>query len=104
MALKSSQPRRNALPRSERLILRTTKAVETPNNCSLGLANTVAIALASLPGGRRGTERPQNAHIRLPRENRDGARQTRFDERSLCRAKSVATGPLNLARYAIEAR
>src|SRR5258705_12407779 len=48
MALKSSQPRRNALPKSERLILRTTKVAETPNSCSLGLANTVAIAPVSL--------------------------------------------------------
>src|ERR1700761_9128734 len=49
MALKSSQPRRRASPKSEKLILRTTKAVGTPNNCSLGLANTVVIVLASLP-------------------------------------------------------
>src|ERR1700675_2004680 len=48
MALKSSQPRRNALPKSERLILRTTKAVGTPNTCSLGLANTVVMAPVSL--------------------------------------------------------
>jgi hypothetical protein len=40
----------------------------------------------------------------LVRENRDGARQTRFDERSLCRTKPVATGAINLARYAAEAR
>src|SRR5215475_5719302 len=75
MALKSSQPRRSASIKSEMPILRTTKAVETPNNCSLGLANTVAIAPASLPvvAGGGGTERPQNAHIRLLRENRDGA-------------------------------
>src|SRR5262249_30515343 len=38
----------NASPRSERLILRTVKAVETPNNCSLGLANTVAMAPISV--------------------------------------------------------
>src|ERR1700745_1785626 len=49
MALKSSQPRRSASPKSERPILRTTKGVETPNTCNLGLANTVAIAPASLP-------------------------------------------------------
>src|SRR5260370_8435321 len=38
MALKCFQPRRSTAVRSERPILRTTNEVETPNNCSLGLA------------------------------------------------------------------
>src|ERR1700730_18223104 len=48
MALKSSQPRRSASLKSERPILRTTKAVETPNNCSLGLAK-YCVAMARFP-------------------------------------------------------
>src|SRR6476646_1326388 len=48
MALKSSQPRRSASLKSERPILRTTKAVETPNHCSLGLAK-YGVAMARSP-------------------------------------------------------
>src|SRR5438045_3336279 len=103
MALKSSQPRRNALPKSERLILRTTKGVETPNTCSLGLANTVVMAPVSLLliAGERSAIKTR---IRLVRENRDRARQIRFNVKELCRTTSVATGTVKLARYAIEAR
>src|SRR5690349_12594466 len=104
MALKSSQPRRNALPRSGRLILRTTKAVATPNNCSLGLANTVVMTPASLPVVAGERKRHQNARIRLVRENRDRARQTKFNREELCRTTPVATGTVKLARYWTEAR
>src|SRR6201989_3015300 len=97
MALKSSQPRRNASPKSETLILRTTKAVETPNSCSLGLANTVAMAPVSLPV-IAGNGAPSNARIRLVRENRDRARQIRFNEKELCRTTPVATGTISLSR------
>jgi hypothetical protein len=38
------------------------------------------------------------------RENRDRARQTKFNEKELCRTTPVATGAVNLARYAVEAR
>jgi len=31
------------------------------------------------------------------RENRDRARQTKFNKKELCRATSVATGAVNLA-------
>src|SRR6266702_7443970 len=71
MALKSSQPRRNALPRSERPILRTTKAVETPNACSLGLANTVVMAPGSLLviAGERSAKRAHPPHPRKSRSS-----------------------------------
>jgi hypothetical protein len=72
MALKSSQPRRSASLKSERPILRTTNAVETPNNCSLGLAKyCVAMAPVSLLWSQGKTARLQAAHIGLMRENRD---------------------------------
>jgi hypothetical protein len=32
-------------------------------------------------------------------ENRDRARQTKFNEKQLCRTTSVATGAVNLARW-----
>src|SRR6266700_165483 len=71
MALKSSQPRRSASLKSERPILRTTNAVETPNTCSLGLANTVAMTPVSLFVGAPVTLRPLFARSRLRRENRE---------------------------------
>jgi len=46
----------------------------------------------------------KRARIRLIRENRDRARQTKFNEKELCRTTPVATGAVNLARYAVEAR
>src|SRR5258707_13628196 len=68
MALKSSQPRRSASLKSERLILRTTKAVETPNTCSLGLANTVAMAPVSLWSQGNGAP-SKRAHPPRPFQN-----------------------------------
>ena len=99
MALKSSQPRRSASLKSERPILRTTNAVETPNNCSLGLAK-YCVAMARSPcswsqGKRRAFK---SRAISLMRENRDRARQTKFNEKELCRTTPVATGAVSLAR------
>src|ERR1700686_1614122 len=48
MAWKSSQPRRSASRKSARPILRTTKAVETPKICSLGLAKYCVTMAGSL--------------------------------------------------------
>src|SRR5882757_7528830 len=53
MALKSSQPRRSASPKSERSILRTTNPVATPNSCSLGLAKYVVAMVRSPSSGSR---------------------------------------------------
>src|SRR6476646_7407250 len=67
MALKSSQPRRSASLKSERPILRTTNAVETPNNCSLGLAKyCVAMAAVSLARGRRGENGALKSRVSAP--------------------------------------
>src|SRR5262245_61273050 len=101
MALKSSQPRRNASVRSERPILRTTYPVATPNSCSLGLAKTVVDMSGLLARDRRATH-AQVAHIRIKRENRDRARQTSFDGKEPCRTEPVATGTASLARWAQE--
>src|SRR5258708_6135381 len=72
MALKSSQPRRNASVKSEKPILRTTNRVATPNNCSLGLAKyVVAMAPVSLlvvaGGKRRASTRANSPHARKSR-------------------------------------
>src|SRR3954466_7074461 len=101
MALKSSQPRRNASPRSEKVILRTTYVVETPKNCSLGLANMVAIAPPPCCWERSALE---NARIRLVREDHDRARQTEVNEEKFCRATLVATSGATLARCPAEAK
>src|ERR1700726_4052627 len=68
MALKSSQPRRNASLKSERPILRTTNALETANSCSLGLAKycmaMAPVSLLVVAGGK--TARPQIARNQPP--------------------------------------
>src|SRR5215510_1525171 len=98
MALKSSQPRRNASVRSERPILRTTYPVATPNSCSLGLAKTVVDMSGLLARDRRATH-AQVAHIRLKRENHDRARQISFGERSLAGQNLSRPVQQNLARW-----
>src|SRR5207302_9881954 len=53
-----------------------------------------------LARGRRGrTARSQVAQIRLMLENRDRARQTKFNQKVPCRTTPVATGAVNLARW-----
>src|ERR1700722_5726209 len=61
MALKSSQPRRSASLKSERPILRTTNAVETPNNCSLGLTKYCVAMVRSPCSWSQGRARLQIA-------------------------------------------
>src|SRR6266436_893086 len=106
MALKSSQPRRSASLKSERPILRTTYAVETPNNCSLGLAKyCVAMAPVSLlvvaeEEGRALKRRTPASRAKIATE----PGQTKFNEKELCRATPIATGAVSLARWRQEAR
>src|SRR6266699_5962719 len=98
MALKSSQPSRSASLKSERPILRTTYAVETPNNCSLGLAKyCVAMAPVSLLVVAGEERRPQAAHIRLTAKIATEPGKPKFDEKELCRATPIATGTASLA-------
>src|ERR1700739_844957 len=93
MALKSSQPRRSASPKSERPILRTTKAVETPNNCSWGLANTVAMDPASLlvvAAERSASRRARPSHARKSRSSpaNQGQRNGALPD-DICRDRSA---------------
>src|ERR1700719_1468406 len=74
MALKSSQPRRSASLKSERAILRTTYVVETPNNCSLGLAKycvaMTPVSLLVVAGERRAPSgRAHPPHARKSRSS-----------------------------------
>src|SRR5882724_937775 len=71
MALKSSQPRRSASLKSERPILRTTKAVETPNTCSLGLAKyCVAMVRSPCSWSQEANAPSSRAHLSHPRKSR----------------------------------
>src|ERR1700739_4731935 len=71
MALKSSQPRRSASARSERPILRTTYVVETPKNCSFGLAkygvDMAPISLLVVAGNGAPSSRAHPSHARNSR-------------------------------------
>src|SRR6476620_3789603 len=105
MALKSSQPRRSASLKSERPILRTTNAVETPNNCSLGLAKyCVAMAAVSLARGRRGENGALKSRVSAPcaKIAVEPSTANNFNEKELRGTDPAATFAVSVARYAIE--
>src|SRR5260221_13701575 len=107
MALKSSQPRRSELLKSARPILRTTNEgggeMAVPNAPGSGFAMLseycvamAAVSLAraaSVSAARLTRLRP---HVRKLRSS--PARQTKFNEKGLCRTKPVATCTIRLAR------
>src|SRR5260370_26170668 len=105
MALKSSQPRRNASLKSERPILRTTNAVETPNNCSLGLAKyCVAMAAVSLARGRRGENGALKSRVSAPcaKIAVEPSTANQLQRKKLRGTNPAATFAARVARYAIE--
>src|ERR1700757_3357240 len=104
MALKSSQPRCSASTRSERPILRTTYVVETPKNCSFGLAkygvDMAPPSLLVVAGNGAPLHRAHPSHARKSRVSP----ANQVQQEGALPDDTVATGAVNLARYAVEAR
>src|SRR6202047_2957334 len=100
MVWEVSQPRRSASRKSARLILRTTKVVETPKICSLGLAK-YCVTMARVPcSWSQGKQRAcKSRAISLMRENRDRAEYGKPSPKQLRRTKPVATCAISLARF-----
>src|SRR6516164_10138407 len=98
MAWKSSQPRRSAALKSDRLSFRMTVWVGSPNACGSGPAvfskYWVAMAapplLVPLPDLAHSPPAHPPSYVRRSRWRR--VRQIRFNEKELCRTTAVATG------------
>ena len=107
MALKSSQPRRSASPRSDSSILRMGYVAASPKTCrpNFAMLSEYVVAMdatsrARSSGGQN--DAPQPACLRIDvRESRSSrVRQTQVHRKELSRTKLVATCPTSLARLA----
>src|SRR6185295_7277727 len=104
MALKSSQPRRNASPRSDSSILRMGYVAASPNTCRPTFAMLSEYVVAMDPPSRarsRGDQNdaPQPACLRIDvRESRSSRVRLTQVQKELSRTKLVATCLMTLAR------
>src|SRR5258705_4307065 len=106
MALKSSQPRRSASPRSDSSILRMGYVAASPKTCrpNFAMLSEYVVAIGATSRARSSDRQttPQPACLRIDvRESRSSrVRQTQVHEKELSRTKLVATCPTSLARLA----